>query len=166
MSRGFVKEGDQEETPIIPPRAALPDGVPNYVTPNGFKALQDEKEDLLNELANNQEATEQERRIKAAEIDGKLQLLNERINSARVLDVSSQTIEEVKFGAKVTYSIASVHKPVTIQIVGVDEANTKQRKIAFIAPIVKAMIGKKVNDEVTPEMGGERRKIKIIKIEK
>ena len=27
MSRGFVKEEDQEEAPIIPPRAALPAGV-------------------------------------------------------------------------------------------------------------------------------------------
>jgi transcription elongation factor GreB len=32
MSRGFVKEDDQEETPIVPPRADLPEGVVNYVT--------------------------------------------------------------------------------------------------------------------------------------
>ena len=32
MSRGFVKEDDQEEIPIVPPRANLPEGVPNYVT--------------------------------------------------------------------------------------------------------------------------------------
>ena len=43
MSRGFVKEEDQEEAPFIPPRAALPAGVTNYVTPLGLKALQREK---------------------------------------------------------------------------------------------------------------------------
>lgn len=42
MSRGFVKEEDQEEAPIIPPRAALPNGVTNYVTPKGYQDLLDE----------------------------------------------------------------------------------------------------------------------------
>ena len=28
MSRGFIKEGDQEEIPMVPPRAYLPEGVP------------------------------------------------------------------------------------------------------------------------------------------
>ncbi|MGV3636407.1 MAG: transcription elongation factor GreA, partial [Flavobacteriales bacterium] len=27
MSRGFVREDDQEEAPFIPPRAPLPEGV-------------------------------------------------------------------------------------------------------------------------------------------
>ena len=36
MSRGFVKEDDQEEIPIVPPRADLPDGVTNYVTQVGL----------------------------------------------------------------------------------------------------------------------------------
>lgn len=45
MSRGFVKEGDQEETPIIPPRAALPAGATNYVTPTGMELLQAERKE-------------------------------------------------------------------------------------------------------------------------
>jgi transcription elongation factor GreB len=38
MSRGFVKEDDQEET-IVPPRADLPEGVVNYVTQGGMDEL-------------------------------------------------------------------------------------------------------------------------------
>ena len=49
MSRGFVKEGDQEETPIIPQRAALPVGATNYVTPAGMELLQTEREQLEHE---------------------------------------------------------------------------------------------------------------------
>ena len=49
MSRGFVKEGDQEETPIIPPRAALPKGATNYVTPTGLQLLLDERKQLEDE---------------------------------------------------------------------------------------------------------------------
>lgn len=39
MSRGFVKEGDQEDIPIVPPRAYLPDGTINYVTQAGMNEL-------------------------------------------------------------------------------------------------------------------------------
>ena len=75
MSRGFVKEGDQEEPPMIPPRAALPDGVTNYVTPEGLKQLETEKEELITERSQSNERSEREKRRKAAEIEGKLNLL-------------------------------------------------------------------------------------------
>ncbi len=48
MSRGFVKEDDQEENPIVPPRADLPDGVANYVTRVGMDELLAEKQMLVN----------------------------------------------------------------------------------------------------------------------
>ncbi|MEO8732945.1 MAG: transcription elongation factor GreA, partial [Flavobacteriales bacterium] len=35
MSRGFVREDDQEEPIFIPPRATLPAGMENHVTPRG-----------------------------------------------------------------------------------------------------------------------------------
>lgn len=165
MSRGFVREGDQEEAPVIPPRASLPQSTPNYVTPEGLKALKDEKADLINELSNFKSNSEREKRRKSAEIDGRLHLLNERINSARVLDLADKASNEVKFGASVTYKIASSKNEVTLKIVGVDEANVKQRKIAFIAPIAKAMIGKKIGDIVELQLGTENRKIEILKVE-
>ena len=33
MSRGFVREDDQEDIPIVPKRAFLPGGEPDFVTP-------------------------------------------------------------------------------------------------------------------------------------
>lgn len=164
MSRGFVREGDQEEAPMIPPRAALPDNTPNYVTPEGFEALKTERIDLLAELSNFESADEREKRRKAAEIDGKLNLLNERINSARLLDTKDQAMDEVRFGATVTYQIDTAKSPVTLKIVGVDEANIREKKIAFIAPIAKVMIGKKEGEKTKLSLGGEEREVKIIKI--
>ena len=49
MSRGFVKEDDQEEIPMVPPRAHLPEGVTNYVTQVGMNELLAEKKMLENE---------------------------------------------------------------------------------------------------------------------
>lgn len=164
MSRGFVKEGDQEETPIIPPRAALPAAAINYVTPLGMELLQTEREQLENERATLTTINEQQRRIELAVLNGKLDLLNERLASARILDPATQPIDEVRFGATVTYKISSSPTPQTFQIVGVDEADVAKRKIAFVAPIAVALTGHKLGDVVPFKMGGESRKLEVVGI--
>ena len=162
MSRGFVKEGDQEETPIIPPRAALPPGVINYVTPQGMDQLLMEREDLERERAALSEMNDTEKRRALAVLNGKLDLLQERILTARILDPANQPPDEIRFGAIVTYRLANSPKQNTIQIVGVDEAAIKQKKIAFVAPIAMALNGHKKGDVVDLKLGQEIRKIEII----
>lgn len=164
MSRGFVKEGDQEETPIIPPRATLPAGAINYVTPKGMELLLEEREQLENERANLSTTHEQQRRIELAVLNGKLDLLNERIASARILDPSSQPKEEVRFGAKISYKISPSPTLHTFQIVGVDEADVAKKKIAFAAPIAVVITGSKIGDIVPFNIGGDKRMITVVKI--
>jgi len=162
MSRGFVKEDDQEEAPIIPPRAALPAGETNYVTPNGLKELKNEEEALIEERANLDKQNDTERRRAQAVIDGKLKLLRERISTARLLKPEEQPADEVRFGALV--ELLQNGNKQEFQIVGVDEANVKKQKIAFVAPIAKAVTGKKVGDKVDFKLGEETRKLEILKI--
>ena len=162
MSRGFVKEDDQEEAPIIPPRAALPAGETNYVTPNGLKELKNEEEALIEERANLDKQNDTERRRAQAVIDGKLKLLRERISTARLLKPEDQPADEVRFGALV--ELLQNGNKQKFQIVGVDEANVKKQKIAFVAPIAKAVTGKKVGDKVDFKLGEEIRKLEILKI--
>jgi transcription elongation factor GreB len=50
MSRGFVKEDDQEDVPMVPPRAHLPAGIPNYVTQAGMDELLAERLILTDEV--------------------------------------------------------------------------------------------------------------------
>ena len=61
MSRGFVKEDDQEEIPIVPPRADLPEGVTNYVTQAGMNELLEEKQMLLHEKRTLDSSSENEK---------------------------------------------------------------------------------------------------------
>jgi len=49
MSRGFVKESDQEDLPMVPPRADLPAGTVNYVTAAGYAELLAERDQLLHD---------------------------------------------------------------------------------------------------------------------
>jgi transcription elongation factor GreB len=46
----------------------------------------------------------------------------------------------------------------------VDEANIKKQKIAFVAPLVSAIIGAKVNENVSFNLGGEVRELEILSI--
>ncbi len=162
MSRGFVKEEDQEEAPVIPPRAALPKGVINYVTPFGHQLLLQEKEELENEQKNISKDNETEHRRASTIIDAKLKLLNQRINSARIIPLKNQPQEEVRFGALVNFK--KENTTLKFQIVGVDEADVKENKIAFTAPIAKALIGKKVGDSAELQLGNKIQKLEILAI--
>ena len=137
MSRGFIKEGDQEEIPMVPPRAYLPEGVPNYVTKEGLDALKEELKSLETE------------RVKAGDnyimvnfLDATIKQLVGRINSAVEVDLSKVSKDAVSFGAWVRYNGR------VVRIVGVDEADVNKGLVSFVSPIAKALIGKKAGDVI------------------
>ena len=147
MSRGFIKEGDQEEIPRVPPRAYLPEGVPNYVTKEGLDALKEELKNLEAE------------RVKAGDnyiminfLDATIKQLVDRINSAVEVDLTKTNKDTVSFGAWVRYNGR------VVRIVGVDEADVNKGLISFISPIAKVLIGKKAGDvfELKGPIGLER----------
>jgi len=149
MSRGFVKEGDQEEVPMVPQRAYLPEGVPNFVTRKGLEQLLAEKEALIREKEKLNVTSENEKRIALNLINAKLQLLSNRIAEARVVDPEEQTHNEIMFGATVTLKTEATGKTQSFQIVGVDEADIAKGRISFISPVARALISKKVGDRIT-----------------
>jgi transcription elongation factor GreB len=155
MSRGFVKEDDQEEVPLMPQRAYLPDGVTNFVTQSGMDQLLAERQTLLSEKDNLGATNENDKRISLNYINAKLQLLDTRIASARVVILKEQPSDEVRFGASVTLSSESDGKIQTFQIVGVDEANISKGKISFISPVANSLINKKTGDKVLLKQAGK-----------
>ncbi|EPR68460.1 GreA/GreB family elongation factor [Cyclobacterium qasimii] len=164
MSRGFVKEDDQEVIPMVPPRADLPEGVTNYVTRIGMKELLDEKEALINEREQLGHHDEKERRIAFNHINAKLQLLTSRINSAKIVESANQPPNEVRFGAVVTFKIGDDTKLNQYQIVGVDEADVAKGKISFISPIARLLIDKKVGDKAILKLAKADRVFEIMEI--
>ena len=148
MSRGFVKEDDQEETPIVPQRAYLPDVVPNFVTPAGLEQLLEEKKMLIYEKENLDSTNENEKRIALNYLNARLQLLNERISGAKVVSPDEQPHDEIRFGASVTLRQEASGKLLTYRIVGVDEADISNGRISFISPFSRALINKKTGDKV------------------
>ena len=148
MSRGFVKEDDQEEIPIVPQRAYLPDGVTNFVTRAGMDQLLAEKQMLIDEKDNLVNASENEKRIALNYINAKLQLLNNRIAEARIVNLNEQPQNEIRFGALITLKTEATGNIQTFQIVGVDEAEISKGKISFLSPMAKVLINKKIGEKV------------------
>lgn len=163
MSRGFVKEDDLEEAPFIPPRAPLPPGMPNHVTPRGLELLLHERAKLERERSA-VGGTDEECRRTLAVLDGKLALVQQRIATARVVEPRSTPPAEVRFGG--TVRLMHLAGPqqgrhLTIMLVGVDEANVKEGRIAFTSPMAKALLGKRVGEEASIHAGGATIRVRI-----
>ncbi len=164
MSRGFVKEDDQEEVPFVLPRAHLPEGVTNYVTQVGMNALLDEKQVLGNERDKLDTYNEKDRRIALNHINAQLQLLTQRIATAKIVVLSDQPQDEIRFGATVTLKLGANGKLQIFQIVGVDEADIATGKISFISPMAKIMINKRIGDKVVLKLAKQDKVFEIMDI--
>ena len=159
-----MKEDDQEEIPIVPPRADLPEGVTNYVTQVGMNELLTEKQMLVNEKSNQDNSNDDEKRIALNHINAKLQLLNNRIVTAKIVNINEQAHDEIRFGALVTLKIEANKNIQTFQIVGVDEADISKGKISFTSPIAKVLINKLIGDKAILKRGQEDLVFEIIDI--
>jgi len=134
----------------------------NYITPQGFEALKEEYSELLHVerpkvvevvswAASNGDRSENadyqygKRRLR--EIDRRLHFLQKRMEAAEVIDPKTLKSDKVVFGATIT--IENEQSAVSVyQIVGEDEFDIKQNKISWKSPVAKALLGKKVDDDV------------------
>ena len=150
MSRAFVKENDLEHAGVdIPERPISYE--PNYVTPNGLKllnaqidALEIEREQLKNKK------DDPIAKQKIAIIERDMRYYAARIESAILTRPKEEDHSMVLFGAIVTVEDED-GKSSTYEIVGEDEADIHQGKVSYLSPLAEALIGAKVNDEVTWE---------------
>lgn len=165
MSRAFINEDDVVESPFVPPRADLPKGEINYVTPEGLEALLKEKEDLLARLKELNEGEEHGKltAIKIKHIE--LQMLENRILTSNVVEHEDQDKSEVRFGSTVTLQIGRGKNTRKLQIVGVDEADLKMGKIAFTSPLGKVMMNKKIGERVVLKLERGESVFKVLEIE-
>ena len=164
MSRAFVNEDEQQEVPFAAPRADLPQGVTNYVTPAGLEGLLQEKEDLLDELKALNEGDEHGKLYAVKVLNIKLQKLENRIVTAQIINHEEQDKSEVRFGSTVTLQIGRSSKTRQLQIVGVDEANLKEGKIAFTSPLGNMLMNKKVGERAVLKLENGESVFKVLEI--
>jgi len=81
-------------------------------------------------------------------LEAKVRLLESRLSTAQVIDVSKLSGEKVLFGATVTFEDLDLGESKTVMIVGEDEADADAGLISYVSPLARALIGKSVDDSV------------------
>lgn len=185
MSKAFTREdgeaeGDNgEETGDE--AAAATRGAP-YITPVGFRKLQEELDHLwrverprvTSEVAaaaaqgdrsENAEYIYGKKRLR--EIDRRVRFLSKRLDVVQVVEPSREQEGKVFFGAIVTIQYEGEdedEKRSTYRIVGTDEPDSAKGWISVESPVARALLGKREGDVVTIERPRGPTEITVIAI--
>ena len=90
--------------------------------------------------------------------------IESKLSRAQIIDPRELSGDKVVFGATVTL-LDDDDKPVKYQIVGETEANAKTGRISYNSPLGRALIGRKVDDEVEVSVPAGDRYYLVSKIE-
>ena len=152
---------------------------PNYITPAGWRSLKDELYQLVNKerpeivqivnwAASNGDRSENgdylygKRRMR--EIDRRIRFLTKRLEAAQVVDPETrEATDQIFFGATVTLLRGNGSEQ-TVKIVGIDEIDTAQNKISWIAPLARCLIKAREGDEVSLNTPEGREDIEILEV--
>jgi transcription elongation factor GreA len=96
----------------------------------------------LSENAEYHSAKERQGQVEASIAD-----LEDRVSRAQIIDPTSLSGDRIIFGATVTL-LDDDEKAVRYQIVGPYEADAKIGRISYNSPLGKALIGRRVEDEI------------------
>ncbi|MGD9663980.1 MAG: transcription elongation factor GreA [Novosphingobium sp.] len=81
------------------------------------------------------------------QIEAQIADIEDRVSRAQIIDPTSLSGDKIVFGATVTL-LDEDDKPVRYQIVGQTEADAKVGRISYNSPLGKALIGRKVDEEI------------------
>ena len=90
--------------------------------------------------------------------------LEDRLARAQIIDPATLSGDRIVFGATVTLADED-DKPVKYQIVGQTEADARTGRISYNSPMGRALIGRKVEDEVEVSVPAGDRYYLVSKIE-
>jgi transcription elongation factor GreA len=151
------------------------------ITPEGYKKLQEELKRLktverpeiikaieraraFGDLSENAEyETAKDRQ---GFIEARIKDLESKIARAEIIDPSKlPNKDRVMFGVCVTLEEIESGDKVTYQLVGPDESEPENGLISVTSPLGRALLGKRVDDEVRVQAPGGLREFVVLKIE-
>jgi transcription elongation factor GreB len=157
----------------------MPDEIKNYITPGGFRRMQEELAHLwkverppvvttVTWAAGNGDRSENGDYIygkkRLREIDRRIRYLSKSLDKAVVVDNAGKTHGRVFFGATVTISNEDGDER-EVTIVGVDELDSGDARVSWRSPLARALLKAKVGDTVTlrAPKGDERLEIVAVR---
>lgn len=147
-----------------------------YITPQGYQHLADELSFLLrikrpeltravSEAAALGDRSENAEYIYGKkllrETDRRIRFLQKRLPELQAIDRLPDQLDKVFFGAYLELENEQA-EIITIRIVGSDEICTEKQWISIESPLARALLGKKIDDEVTVNLPNGQRALYII----
>ena len=150
MSVAFRRESDDEH---LEPTFELPiPPGPNLVTARGLAQIQERHDAIEAVLAG--ELSEEERK----KVLRDARYWRQRLASAQLAPAADG--KRVAFGTRVTFIRDGAER--TVELVGHDEADPGADRIAFTAPLARALMGAEVGEEV--EFAGSDEPLEVVAI--
>lgn len=149
-----------------------------YITPEGMAALRAELHQLwkverpqvtavVHEAAKNGDRSENgdyiygKRRLR--EIDSRVRFLTKRLDAVEVVELLPSDQSKVYFGAWVTVEDEEGIEQ-TYRIVGPDEFDLTQNKLSMDSPLARALLGKRVGDDIVFSSPAGERELYIVMV--
>jgi transcription elongation factor GreA len=98
-------------------------------------------------------------------IEAMIKDTEDKLSRAEVIDPTKLAGDLVRFGATVTLTNLDTDEESTYQIVGADEADIDQGTISVSSPLARALIGKRLGDEVTVKLPAGIRNYEVSEVQ-
>ena len=150
-----------------------------YMTAEGYKKLVQNLNDmevvqrpaisnLISESRDNGDLSENAEYDAAKEAQGMLEMkiaeLKDIIGSARMIDESRISTDEVQILTRVKIKNTRNNQIMTYQIVSENEANLKEGKLSVTTPIAKGLLGKKIGEKSTVQVPSGAMEFEVLDI--
>ncbi len=104
-------------------------------------------------------------REKQSFIEGRIQLLDDQIARANIIDFTKERPETVKFGARVTVVDEDSGEEKTYHIVGDLEADITKNKLSIASPLSKALLGRRAGENFEVQVPKGVKEFSLIKVD-
>ena len=104
------------------------------------------------------------RKKQLGEIDRRVRYLSKRLQTLRVVDDAPTDREAVFFGAEVEVENIDSGDTATYRIVGPDETDAQRGWISIDAPLARAMLKKRVDDEFEAQLPAGAARFAIVEV--
>ena len=97
-------------------------------------------------------------------IEGRIRILEDKLARAQVIESGGSPPDNVRFGVTVVLSDNDTGEQVEYTITGEDESDAAAGLISITSPVARALLGKRVGDEVAVRVPKGNRSFEVLEI--
>jgi transcription elongation factor GreA len=99
---------------------------------------------------------------KQSHIEGRIRIVEDKLARAQIIETGGKPPETVRFGVTVVLTDDDTGEKVQYTITGEDESNVSAGLISVTSPVARALLGKRVGDEVTVRVPKGNRSFEVL----